>query len=240
MCDDSSLRGLYCVGIGPGDPRMVTLRALQVLQEADVIHIPKGRASGSLVQDILISLPDLKAELREIDFSMARSVALRQEHWDCKAVEIRSVIERSGYFLCVTLGDPSIYSTMAYLTGALKRLDGQVPITMVPGISSLQAAAAELTSPLVIGDEELVVVPFPETEGRLRQLLDRHAKLVCMKIGKRIGDAVQWLAGIEDGYGISLVKKAGLSDREVYHGLEEIRQADGNLSILFIEKSEGK
>ena len=228
------------MGLGPGDPGMVTLRALQVLQAADLIYIPKGRASGSLVQDILISLPGLKAEFREIDFSMAKSVTLRQEHWDRKAVEIRSVIERTGYVLCVTLGDPAIYSTMAYLTGALRRLDEQVPITVVPGISSIQAAAAELTSPLVIGDGELVVVPFPETEGRLRQLLDRHTKLVCMKIGKRIGDAVQWLAGIEEGYDISLVKKASLPECEVYHGLEEIRQADGKLSVLFIEKREGK
>ncbi len=239
MCDDSALKGLYCIGLGPGDPELITIKALKILQTAGEIQVPKGSIASSLAMDILRSIGGLDGKLSELDFSMAKTPEDRQGHWNRRAEKIISMIETTGYCVCVTIGDPTIYSTMGYLIKAVKGTSEAVPITIVPGISSIQVAAVATAEPLAIGNDSFGVVPLPDRKDELLDLLSLHKRLVCMKVAKRLSVAVSWLEDLEDQYDVRLVRRASMPDQKIYVGIDEIRNANGNLSILIIEKKSG-
>lgn len=175
---------IHLVGIGPGDPELLTVKASRLLQEADIIYVPQSREDGrSVARDIIAPYGDEnKIEMVLVPMREDRSIALNQYK---KFAAIMA--ERDKESLCqvfVTLGDPMVYSTAKYLSDELGRLG--VAYKYTPGIPSFAATANFAGVSLGTGRESFAVVTMPDNLEKLETLVLQHDTLVIMKINKKM------------------------------------------------------
>lgn len=224
---------LYGVGVGPGAPDLITLRAAQVIEGADVIAVPvarRGEASYALT--IARGLVSAEQEVIELHFPMVRDVAHRINHRREAAAQVaeRLAVGRSVAFL--TEGDPLLHSTFGYV---LAHLPEGLPVEVVPGVSSITAAAALTGEPLVKGEERLAVLPATfENVATLDELFAEFDTVVLMKVHRVLGevfDALDRLGLTEQSW---LVERASHPAGRVLRGAA-IRGSDPHyLSLLIV------
>jgi precorrin-2/cobalt-factor-2 C20-methyltransferase len=184
------------VGVGPGDPGLVTRRAVEVLRQADRVVAPTtsamavGRAEA-IVRD---AAPGVTVE--RVSFVMEVGSEARAAALDAAAARIVGHLDAGERVAFITLGDPSIYSTFGSLADAVRHRRPAVPIEVVPGIMAFQDLAARTGTHLVDGTERLVLVPAHEAAGDALEAAaaDPHAAVVVYKGGARIGKVAATLA----------------------------------------------
>jgi precorrin-2/cobalt-factor-2 C20-methyltransferase len=165
---------LIGVGVGPGDPEHITLKALRALAEADVIFVPDGGRAAEIVSE--------HVEVERLSFAMT-DVARRAEHWERAA---RRIAEVEGVAAFATIGDPNLYSTFTYIAAAVRALVPGVVIETVPGITAMQDLAARSGTVLAEGDERLALVPYTAGDEALRSALSDFDTVVVYKGGRRL------------------------------------------------------
>ena len=137
---------LFGIGIGPGDPQLLTLKAKEILRKADVIFAPKARIkSGSMAVDIIKSHIRKTDKVKQLLFPMTKDKKRLQSFWKRAALRVYKEISLGKNVAFVTVGDPFIYSTYIYLLRHIRKLDKQLKVVTVPGISAINAASALLT-----------------------------------------------------------------------------------------------
>ncbi len=180
---------LYAVGLGPGDPGLVTVRAAELLRGAKVVAYPVD-ASGDRGRAYQIAERYLSADVRELPLAMPMTGhrPTLEQAWDDAVAAIAAQTQggRDVVYLC--LGDTLLYGSFGYL---LARYTG--PVVVVPGVISPVAAAAALRLPLVEGREPLVVVPDGADLSLLRGALGLGGTVVVMKPSRLTPDAVALL-----------------------------------------------
>lgn len=189
------------VGVGPGDPELVTLRAVRVLTEAEVILVPATEASaggpGRAEQIITQVVPDSADRMRRIPFSMAqrRGVgARRADSWRASAEAAAEAFEGGARTVAfATVGDPAVYSTFSYLRATLAERMPGIDFELVPGITAMQALAAASTTPLAEGREVLALVPATVGAARLGEILDVADSVTIYKGGRRLPEVLDEL-----------------------------------------------
>lgn len=180
----------YGVGVGPGDPKLLTLRAVEVLQRVDFVAMPKSRLEReSVAWEIARTHCRPAAGLMELEMPMTSDRTVLQAAWQEGAQKVLTQLEAGFSVAFITLGDPSLYSTYSYL---LEYLADKLPsdsIETVPGITAMSAAAALVNLPLAKGDEPLLVLP--SAEG-VMDYLD-FPNLVLMKVSRRLSELLSAL-----------------------------------------------
>ena len=173
----------YGVGVGPGDSRFLTLRAVEVLKSVDIVAIPKSKLERESVAWEIARQhchPDIR--LLELEMPMTADRTLLHKAWQKGAQAIIEELQ-SGYSVAfITLGDASLYSTYSYLLDYLRPTLTEEQIETVPGITAMSAAAARVNTPLAVGDEPLVILP--SSEG-IDNYLD-FPNLVLMKVSRNL------------------------------------------------------
>ncbi|HDS17341.1 MAG TPA: precorrin-2 C(20)-methyltransferase [Proteobacteria bacterium] len=150
----------YGVGIGPGDPRYLTLMAVEILRRVDLIFTAVGVNSAFSVSRQVVDFVDqVKAEKRELVFSMARDWEKRRAVLRANAALIAAELRRGRDCAFATLGDPSTYSTFGYLFALLREEMPNLESEIAPGITSFAALAARSQTVLVEDEERLCVLP---------------------------------------------------------------------------------
>jgi precorrin-2/cobalt-factor-2 C20-methyltransferase len=197
---------LYGVGVGPGAPDLLTVRALAVLRSVDVIALPRGSEWGESVAWSIVApaLGDCAAEKLFLTFPMSKD-AERVAPAVARALDAigeRLVAKKSIAF--ATEGDPSLYSTFVYVADEARRRWPEVEIEVVPAVSSPLAVAAVTGVPLADGEERIAIVPANYGVGDLDRLLAMFDTVVLMKIGPEM-PAI-----------IAALERAHLLDRAVY------------------------
>ncbi len=175
---------LYGLGIGPGDPELITLKALRRLQGAPVLAYPAPETGDSLARQIVA--PHLPGGQREIPIRMPM-VAARfpaREVYDRAAVEIGRELAAGHDVAVLCEGDPFFYGSFMYLFG---RMAERYPVEVIPGVSSLTACAAVLGAPLVARNDVLTVVPATLDAAVLRaRLADGAEAAAIVKVGRHL------------------------------------------------------
>lgn len=173
---------LFAVGVGPGDPELLTLKAVRILRETGTIAVPRGRENGvSLALGIIGKAVDLTGKtIIDIHFPMSRNVGA--EALKPAAGRILDVLRNGEDAAFVTLGDPAVYSTFFRLREAILLLDPAVRIEIVPGVTSVTAAAAAAGRRLTISGEKLAVLPA-FCRDDLIDILSRFETVCIMKAG---------------------------------------------------------
>jgi precorrin-2/cobalt-factor-2 C20-methyltransferase len=229
---------LIAVGIGPGDPELITLKGARLLREADVVVAPKASAGDdSVAGSIVAGLVDLsRQQLIEQVYPMRKGQEELDPFWRAAALEVAELVRRGQTVAFVTLGDPMLYSTFLYLQRQLRAIAPEVPIEIVSGLSSIHAAAALADLPLGIADERLAVLPATFEDGRLRQTLLEFDTVVLMKVS-RVFDKVRALLKELGGRRAVYVKRVGLPGEAVFHDLDAVGPEDLDyLSLVIVRK----
>jgi precorrin-2/cobalt-factor-2 C20-methyltransferase len=184
---------LIGVGVGPGDPELVTLKAVAVFEAADVILVPateaSGREAGRAEQLVVAVCPGAAAKLQRVPFSMAQRSGIgtkRRQSWmaSAKAAE-QAFTDGATTVAFATVGDPSVYSTFSYLAAHVRETVPGLTVSVVPGITAMQALAAVSLTPLVEGTESLTLVPVTAGMEAVATALDTSDTVVAYKGGRQ-------------------------------------------------------
>ena len=217
---DYKMKGkLYGIGTGPGDPELLTLKAVNTIKKCDVIAVPKTGNGEKTAFGIIESYLEGK-ELLECRFYMERDVEKRKEARQTAAASIMKLLDAGKNVGFVTLGDPTTYSTYAYVHDIIvgEGFDTEI----IPGITSYAAAAAALGIALCTGEETLTIIG---RSNDIDELLDAEGNKVIMKSGENLMKVLKKLK--ERGYGdkTKIVSGATMDGQRLYDSIEEYEQS---------------
>ena len=222
----------YGVGVGPGDPELMTQKAIRLIRENDVIAVPGQDAKASVAYGIAAAMvPELaQKELVPVPMPMTRDKErLRKAHVEGARL-IESYLNQGKNVVYLTLGDPSIYGSFSYLQRLL--LSDGYPVETVPGVPSFSAAAARLNLPLVEGDEPLHVAPGAHDMGETLRL---PGTCVLMKASGPLGETKARLKS--SGKEVFAVENCGMEAEKLYRGVETLPDDAGYLSLIIAKTS---
>jgi precorrin-2/cobalt-factor-2 C20-methyltransferase len=181
----------YGVGIGPGDPELLTQQAQRVLGSVPVIFVPKAKITDEgLALQILLNSVVAKtgAELKDLVFPMSKDPEVLRPAWATAREAILQVLRQGKDCALITLGDTAIYSTYMNMVAELRREEGGLKIVTCAGISSFSQAAAQLNLSLVEKAEKMAILPCLSDVAGMRPDLERFDCVVLMKVGRRFAD----------------------------------------------------
>lgn len=183
----------YGIGLGPGDPELLTMKAIHIIQRADCIFVPKSDAKeDSLALEIVQDYVRGKRVTEQV-YPMTKDKSVLKSAWLKYAEEIRAEVINGNNVAYLTLGDPMTFSTYIYLLRQLNTLLPEHAIHTIPGITSYNAAACAANFPLLMGDERLAVIPVPKDITELRSIIEAFDTVVLMKVAKKLDEVIQLL-----------------------------------------------
>jgi len=223
---------LYGVGLGPGDPELITLKAARLIQSAQVIAYPTLAGGDSFARAIAAGL--IAEGTREIrmDVPMSTEREPAQQAYDTGASEIAVALDAGDDVVCLCEGDPFFYGSFMYLFARLSdRFDTQI----IPGVTSVTACAARAAMPLAARNERLTILPGPLPEAELRNRIDGAESVVIMKVGRHLAK----IRGVIDALGLTgqamYVERATLP-QEVVLPLADAPETAPYFSMILLTK----
>lgn len=174
------------VGVGPGDPDLVTVKAIKVLERADVVFVPTQDAHACGHAERIVSTYVDAAMVRRLVFALSADRAARERSWDAAGLVLVDALRAGQHAAFATIGDPNVYSTFTYLADTVRRLAPEVTITTVPGITALQDLAARSGTVLTEGTQTLALVPLTAGAQQLAGALAHHDTVAIYKGGSDI------------------------------------------------------
>lgn len=203
---------LYGVGLGPGDPELLTLRAHRLISAATVVAYPSLEGGSSFARSIAEQFlpPGVQEIVIEIPMTVDRAPA--QKAYDIAAEKIAQVLADGRDVVVLCEGDPFFYGSFMYL---FARLSKRFSVEVVPGVTSLTACAARAAMPLAARNERVTILPGPLPEQELRRRIAGAESLAIMKVGRHLGK----IRAVFDDLGLTgqavYVERATLPDERV-------------------------
>lgn len=229
---------LYGLGVGPGDPELITVKAFRKLQECPVIAYPKKlRGSKSYAHRIVdVYINPSEKEMLGLVFPMTKDEETLQEAWEKSAEAIYSYLAQGKDVAFVTEGDPMLFSTFIHLMNIMKAAHPDVPIESIAGISSFNGTANRLGVALAEGDDHVAMIPATENMEDMRRVIESHDAIVFIKIAKVLNPMLDLLEEMNLLENTHVVTKV-TSDEEIIWKTEQLRDADLNyLSCMVVRK----
>jgi len=223
-------RGIfYSVGVGPGDPKLLTFKAAEAIASCGVIAVPDSGSGESLALKIAGERVRGKTVIY-CGAPMTRDAQVLARHWDANANTIAARLENGENAAFLTIGDPSIYSTSIYIHERLAKMGYET--VMIPGVPSFCAAAAGLNTGLCAGGEPLIILPA-QAEN-LAEMFDIPGRKVIMKPGRGLRRIKDLLA--EKGLKAMAVECASMPDQAVYEKIEDISDGAGYFTLVIVRE----
>jgi len=222
--------------VGPGDPELVTLKAMRVLDSVDVLIAPDSGRHG-IALDIVRQVSSRRHRVLRLSFPMTKKREVLEEAWRNACDRVYEVLSR-GDAAFVTLGDPLFYSTFIYVMQGLMEHHPDVEIEVVPGVTSLTACAAGLRQPLVKGGEKLAVVPAAYGIEELESLAEKFETVVLMKVSRRYSEIARRIEEAGLGEHAVVAVRCG-SSGFAYGGLRDFSGEVDYLSMIILRGLRG-
>ena len=228
---------LFGIGVGPGDPDLMTLKAVKALGQVEVIF---AAASTDNDHSIALSIvrPHLPDDVRVVTlgFPMTHKRAALEQAWEENAAMVAETVEAGESAAFLTLGDPLTYSTFGYLLRALRRRWPDLPVEVIPGITSYQAAAARTETVLSEARESLLVISGICDAERLRALLENTDNAAILKAYRNLPVIRRTLAEMDLTENVTFVSRLGLEDEMIVEDADAIPDDPNYLSLLLVKK----
>ena len=228
----------YGIGVGPGDPDLLTVKAAKILDTCDKVITPtKKMGKPSIAFNIVkdhIKDPDKVMEMSFPMISLSEERERLQKQWKKNADEIEVLLNTGKNVCFITLGDPMVFSTYSYVMEFL--LERGIEVKTLSGITSFCNLAAQLNIPLTQGEESLGIVAMTQPVEEIEKILDAHINIVVMKISANN----KWMAeelekrGLENSF--VLVSNIGMETQKITRDIEALKEKIPYLSTLLIKK----
>lgn len=228
---------LFGIGVGPGDPELLTLKALKILRQVPhIFAAASSKNSYSIALNIVRSHLN-GAEIENLPFPMTKDPELLAKAWEGNARRVLAVLEAERDAAFVTLGDPLTYSTFGYLLKTLQQLNPDLKVVTVPGVTSYCAAAAVSQTPLSEGEESFYVVSGALGAARLREALACTDTVVILKTYRHFPEIYQALAELNLLDCATFISRVGLEGETVVRNLRELEGRPlPYLSMIIVKK----
>ena len=230
---------LYGIGVGPGDPELLTIKAAKVLGRVDLILAASStRNDDSLALDI--ARPHVKPDARVIrlGFPMSRDEGTLQTAWVDNARLVLKELEAGHDAAFITLGDPLLYSTFAYLLRTLRGLAPEQAVTVIPGITSFQAVAAATQTVLAESAQNLLILPGIREAGDLRKSLEGADNAVILKAYTNFSAIREQLRTFPTPTHCVFASRMGMKEQFITRSLDEAPDNPTYLSLMLLTKNE--
>lgn len=220
---------MYAVGVGPGDPELITVKALKIIDNCQYLVVPCSDKNKSVAYRIVEAICDLETkEIVEIDMPMTKNVDILNEAHQNGAKKIKNILDQGCDVAFVNLGDPSIYASSMYIANILNQ-DGY-KVNLVSAVPSFVAVASRLNISLAEADEQIHII----SDGNdIDQALKNSGTKIFMKIGKSLKELKSLLKGLD--MKVYAVENCGLADERVYVGVENIPDSLSYFSIVIVK-----
>ncbi len=234
--------GIVLVGVGPGNPSLMTLAAIEEIKAATVVAYPSNPAGGvGMAGEIASKFIEKKKKRLLLFFPMVSNEEQRKNAWREASNKLASAVLEGERVAFLCQGDVSLFSTSSYLLLDLKDRFPTIPLNLIPGVTSISAAAAIASFPLALQDEQLLIAPTPNQPIELKSLLlesiEAKKTLVLLKIGSRW----IWVKPLLEKMGLLeyaiFAQKVGWSDQEVVQASFLSEEIKPYFSLLLIRKN---
>ncbi|WP_071460700.1 precorrin-2 C(20)-methyltransferase [Bacillus massilinigeriensis] len=229
---------LFGLGVGPGDPELITVKAFRMLKESPVIAYPKKRkGSKSYAQQIIdVYINQTEKEMLGLVFPMTKDEAILEREWLATVEAVWQKLKEGKDVAFVTEGDPMLYSTFIHMMKLMQELHPEVPIVTIPGISSVNGAASRLGIPLAEGDDHVAIIPAQDDYEKMKKVLMDNDCVVFIKVAKVMDMMLKVLRELGLSEKASVVTKV-TSGEEVIWKLEELDRAELEyLTLMVVRK----
>lgn len=221
---------LYGVGVGPGDPELLTLKAVRVMEECDVIAAPGKNPEETAAFRIAAGACEAikEKELLGIYMPMTKDKEILRESHRQGIRSLTQMLDQGKTIAFLTLGDPTIYSTYSYLHAEIERLGYET--RYISGIPSFCAAAARLNREIASGAEQIHIVP---ASYQIEEALSLPGRKILMKAGKKLPKVKELL--LERGSDVIMVENCGMEGERIYDDAQQMPEDAGYYTLLFVK-----
>lgn len=225
---------LYGIGVGPGDPELLTLKALKCIRACDVLAVPgKQKEETAAYSIVLQAVPEIAGkECLELEMPMTKDKEKLANSHRAAFGSIKEALDQGKQIGFLTLGDPCIYSTYIYMHKLAAESGYETEI--INGIPSFCAVSAKLNQGLVEQSQMLHILP--STYG-VEEGMDLPGTKVLMKPGKKLKSMKEKLSEYPDSC-VSMIERCGMPKERVYRGAQEIPEQTGYYSLLIVKEQE--
>lgn len=229
---------LYGLGVGPGDPELITVKAFRVIQETPVIAYPRKRkGSKSYAQRIVdVYIRPGEKEMLGLVFPMTKNQDILDGEWRNTTELVYQKLQEGKDVAFVTEGDPLLYSTFIHMMKLMQELHPEVDIKTVPGISSFNGSASRLGIALADGDDHVAIIPATDEYEVMRKAIEDHDAVVFIKVAKVMDLMIEVLRDLNLLDKASVVTKV-TSEEEIIWSMDELDGADLEyLTLMVVRK----
>jgi len=230
---------VYAVGVGPGDPELLTRKAERVLRQAAVILAPVSNPGDASVAFEIVRefLDEGRQEIIVHQFPMTSDKSRLIPAWQEAAALIADRIAAGKDVAFITIGDPLLYSTFIYLLRIFRESYPQINVEIIPGISSINTAAAVAGVPLAEAEEKLVIIPATAGISAIGAALAAYDTVVLLKVKPLFADILLLLRQTGRSESMVFVERVGSARQKVMTSISEMAEHTPDyLSLMIIRK----
>lgn len=224
---------LFGVGVGPGDPELMTYKAVTTIEKCPVIAVPAKGKEYAVSYKIAAGKVN-KIEEKDcisLETPMTKDKGILEEAYEKAAMQIIDILEKGNNVAYLTLGDPTIYSTYMYIHRIVKEKGYQTEI--INGIPSFCAVSARLDESLVDRSQQLHIIP---SSYDIEEALEYPGTKVLMKSASRLGIVKKKLSEMQKDAEIKMVENCGMPEEKIYEGIQEIPEKAGYYSLVIVKE----
>ena len=225
---------LYGVGVGPGDPELLTIKALRLIKENQIIAVPGNDIQKSVAYQIVKGAYEELDEktLIPVAMPMTKDPKVLEENHKKAADDVEKYLKKGENVVFLTLGDPTVYSTYLYVHKRI--LERGYEASIISGITSFTAVAARLNLGLVEMAEPLHVIPATYQAEDMDQILELPGTKVLMKSGKKMKQIKESI--LRSGQQAVMIENCGMPGEKIYRCAREIPEAAGYYSLILVKE----
>lgn len=234
----------YGVGIGPGDPELMTLKALGRIRDSHALAVPYSSdkpGSQSTALAIVGKLINIdKKEILKLHFPMVKDKAALEASRDKAAEKIAALLSEGKDVAFITLGDPMLYSTFSYLMPVIKEKLPQAEIRSIPGITSFCASASCSLTALAESGEKVIIIPAAYDVSELKEKLKEFDTAVLMKVNRHMDKIIEAIESEGLSKSSVFISRASWPEEAVVTDLQSLKNKDLDYFSTLIIKKNGK
>jgi len=236
------MKSLTIAGVGPGDPSLLTLAAVEAIRESTVVSYPVSIKGGESLAEKIASKWITKDKKKvPLYFPMVDDQDTLKSAWRVAGNKLMRMVEKGERVVFLAQGDISLFSTGSYLLKELEKYHPDCLVKLIPGVTSFSAAASKSKLPLAFQEEQLLVVPVPDSYNELKVILSNAALMKRVVVLLKLGKKWEWVKPLLEELGLIessiFAERIGFSDQQILKASELSSGARAYFSLLLIRQS---